>query len=67
MLAADVVGYTHPQERGRDEHDSAPSGALREGVLESLIADHRRRVVKQIDDGLLVEYASVVGAVNCAR
>ncbi len=41
--------------------------ALREGVLEPLIADHRGRVVKQMGDGLLVEFASVVGVVTCAR
>ncbi len=42
-------------------------GALREGVLEPLIAEHRGRVVKLMGDGLLVEFASVVDAVTCAR
>ncbi len=40
--------------------------ALREGILEPLIADHRGRVVKLMGDGLLVEFASLVDAVGCA-
>jgi class 3 adenylate cyclase len=66
VLAADLVGYTHAHEWGRDEHDTAVP-ALREGVLDSLIAEHRGRVVKPMGDGLLVVFASVVDAVTCAR
>ena len=40
--------------------------ALREGILEPLITDHRGRVVKLMGDGLLVEFASLVDAVGCA-
>ena len=38
----------------------------RQQVLEPLITEHHGRVVKLIGDGLLVEFASLVGVVNCA-
>ncbi len=66
ILAADVVGYTRLM--GEDEMSTIQClPALREGVLEPLIAEHRGRVVKLMGDGLLVEFASVVDAVTCAR
>ncbi len=65
ILAADVVGYTRLM--GEDEMGTLQRlTALREGILEPLIADHRGRVVKLMGDGLLVEFASVVDAVTCA-
>ncbi len=66
ILAADVVGYTRLM--GEDEMSTIQRlPALREGVLEPFIAEHRGRVVKLMGDGLLVEFASVVDAVTCAR
>ena len=45
VLAADVVGYTRLM--GEDEMGTLQRlTALREGILEPLIADHRGRVVK---------------------
>ena len=38
----------------------------RDNVLAPLIAAHHGRVVKHMGDGVLVEFASVVDAVNCA-
>ncbi len=65
ILAADVVGYTRLM--GEDEMGTLQRlTALREGILEPLIADHRGRVVKLMGDGLLVEFASGVDAVTCA-
>ncbi len=65
ILAADVVGYTRLM--GEDEMGTLQRlTALREGILEPLIADHRGRVVKLMGDGLLVEFASLVDAVCCA-
>jgi adenylate cyclase len=65
ILAADVVGYTRLM--GEDEIGTLQRlRALREGILEPLIADHRGRVVKLMGDGLLVEFASLVDAVGCA-
>ncbi len=39
---------------------------LRKDLLEPLIAKHRGRIVKLMGDGLLVEFPSVVEAVECA-
>lgn len=65
ILAADVVGYTRLM--GEDEVGTLQRlTALREGILEPLIANHRGRVVKLMGDGLLVEFASLVDAVSCA-
>jgi class 3 adenylate cyclase len=65
VIAADVAGY------------SRLMGADEEGTYERLkahltelvhpkISEHRGRVVKNMGDGLLAEFASVVDAVRCA-
>ena len=65
ILAADVVGYSRMM--GSDE-----AGALaalrrhRERVFDPAVARHRGRLVKLMGDGALVEFASVVDAVECA-
>jgi len=65
ILAADVVGYT--RQMGVDEAGTLRRlTGLRKEVLEPLIAEHRGRVVKLMGDGLLVEFASLVKAVQCA-
>ena len=37
-----------------------------EGVLEPLVSKHHGRIVKQIGDGVLIEFGSAVEAVQCA-
>ena len=65
ILAADVVGYSRLM--GVDEAGTLQRfTALREEVLEPLIATHGGRVVKLLGDGLLVEFASAVNALACA-
>ncbi len=66
ILVADVVGYSRLM--GEDEAATLSRlKAAREEVLQPLIAEHRGRVVKLMGDGLLVEFASVVDAVECAH
>jgi class 3 adenylate cyclase len=64
ILAADVVGYSRLM--GLDEAGTAR--ALREHrvAADPLVAEHGGRIVKTTGDGVLIEFASVVGAVECA-
>ena len=65
ILAADVVGYSRLM--GADEAGThARLRALRKDFIEPKIAEYRGRVVKLTGDGALVEFASVVDAVQCA-
>ena len=40
--------------------------AIRGGLSDPKVKEHRGRIVKTIGDGLLIEFASVVDAVRCA-
>jgi class 3 adenylate cyclase/pimeloyl-ACP methyl ester carboxylesterase len=65
ILAADVVGYSRLM--GIDEigtHTALKSH--RREFIDSAIAGHRGRIVKNTGDGMLVEFASVLDAVSCA-
>jgi len=65
ILAADVAGYSRLM--GADEEGTHERlKALRRGLLDPKITEHRGRIVKTTGDGLLVEFASVVDAVRCA-
>src|SRR5262250_117327 len=65
ILAADVVGYSRLMER--DEAGTlAALKSRRKEVFEPLVARHRGRVFKVAGDGVLVEFASAVNAVQCA-
>ena len=65
ILAADVVGYSRLM--GIDEAGTHRRLAeLQSSQLEPLIEAHRGRIVKLMGDGLLVEFASIVDAVECA-
>src|SRR5262249_46556064 len=62
---ADVVGYGRLIER--DEAGTlAALKARRLDVLQPLVSKHRGRVVKFLGDGVIVEFASAVDAVECA-
>ena len=65
ILAADVVGYSRLM--GADE--AGTHGRLkahRKELIEPLVVEYRGRVVKLTGDGVLVEFASAVDAVECA-
>jgi adenylate cyclase len=65
ILAADVVGYSRLMEA--DEAGTlAALKARRKEVLEPLVAQHQGRVFKLTGDGVLIEFASAVNAVQCA-
>ena len=64
ILAADIAGYSRLM--GTDEVGTVE--ALREHrvTADPLIAQHGGRIVKTTGDGVLIEFGSVVGAVECA-
>jgi TolB-like protein/Flp pilus assembly protein TadD len=65
ILVADVVGYSRLA--GADEDRIlARLRTLRSDLIDPTIAVHRGRVVKRTGDGSLIEFRSVVDAVNCA-
>jgi len=65
ILAADVVGYSRLM--GEDEDGTiARLKALRKEVIDPSIARHGGRIVKTMGDGLLIEFPSVVEAVQNA-
>ncbi len=65
ILAADVVGYS----RLMETDEAGTLAALkrhRETIFDPAVAAHNGRIVKLIGDGTIVEFGSVVDAVNCA-
>jgi adenylate cyclase len=65
ILAADVVGYSRLM--GKDETGTLSAlKALRKDVFAPQVAAHKGRVVKLMGDGALVEFPSIVNAVDCA-
>jgi class 3 adenylate cyclase/pimeloyl-ACP methyl ester carboxylesterase len=65
ILVADVVGYS----RLVGENEAGTLAALKDHqarFIDPTIAEHQGRIVKLMGDGVLVEFASVVAAVECA-
>jgi len=66
ILVADVVGYS--KLIGSDEAGTlAQLHSLRTEVIEPQIANHAGRLFKSVGDGFLIEFASAVQAVSCAK
>ncbi|HMI40932.1 MAG TPA: tetratricopeptide repeat protein [Sphingomicrobium sp.] len=64
-MAADVVGYSRLM--GTNEVGTLTSlKAHRTDLIDPTIAEHQGRIVKLTGDGMLVEFPSVVSAVECA-
>jgi class 3 adenylate cyclase len=64
ILAADVVGYSRLM--GLDEVGTARTLREHRAVSDALVAKHGGRIVKTTGDGVLLEFPSVVDAVECA-
>ena len=59
ILAADVAGYSRLM--GVDEEGTlAALKAIRRDLVDFKIKEHRGRIVKNTDDGMLAEFSSVV-------
>ena len=64
ILAADIVGFSRLM--GADEEGTlARLNRLRAEVIDPAIGECRGRIFKTTGDGLLVEFPSVVDAVQC--
>ena len=65
IMSADVAGYSRLM--GKDETGTLSAlKALRKDVFAPQVAAHKGRIVKLMGDGALVEFPSIVNAVNCA-
>ena len=64
IFAADVAGYSRLM--GLDEAGTARALREHRSAADPLVAQHGGRVVKTTGDGVLIEFGSVVGAVECA-
>ena len=65
ILAADVVGYSRLMEQ--DEAGAlAALKTRRQDILVPVVAEHHGRIIKVMGNGVLVEFASAVDAVQCA-
>src|SRR5689334_2542422 len=64
ILAADVAGYSRLM--GLDEVGTVRTLREHRKVADALVAKHGGRLVKSTGDGVLLEFPSVVDAVECA-
>jgi len=64
ILAADVAGYSRLM--GLDEVGTAQLLREHRVAVDALVAQHGGRIVKTTGDGVLIEFHSVVDAVECA-
>jgi class 3 adenylate cyclase len=64
IFAADVAGYSRLM--GLDEAGTARILREHRVVADALVAEHGGRIVKTTGDGILLEFPSVVDAVECA-
>src|SRR5581483_1239027 len=64
ILAADVVGYSRLM--GADEVGTARALRAHRAAIDPIVASHGGRIVKTTGDGILLEFPSIVAAVECA-
>src|SRR6201987_2371504 len=64
IVAADVAGYSRLM--GLDEVGTARALREHRKVTDALVAKHGGGLVKSTEDGVLLEFSSVVDAVECA-
>jgi adenylate cyclase len=64
ILAADVAGYSRLM--GADEAGTARALREHRAAIDPIVASHGGRIVKTTGDGVLLEFPSIVAAVECA-
>jgi TolB-like protein/Tfp pilus assembly protein PilF len=63
ILAADVAGYSRLM--GADEAGTAKALREHRAAIDPIVASHGGRIVKTTGDGVLLEFPSIVAAVEC--
>src|SRR5438067_2814139 len=64
ILAADVAGYRRLM--GADKTGTAKALREHRAAIDPIVASHGGRIVKTTGDGVLLEFPSIVAAVECA-
>ena len=64
ILAADIAGYSRLM--GADEVGTARALREHRAAIDPVVASHGGRIVKTTGDGVLLEFPSIVAAVECA-
>jgi TolB-like protein len=64
ILAADVAGYSRLM--GADEASTALALRKHRAAVDPIVMSHGGRIVKSTGDGVLLEFPSIVAAVECA-
>jgi adenylate cyclase len=64
ILAADIAGYSRLM--GADEIGTARALREHRAAIDPMVASHGGRIVKTTGDGILLEFHSIVAAVECA-
>lgn len=64
IVAADVVGYSRLM--GLDEAGTAQAMRAHRTAVDPIVRRHGGRIVKNTGDGVLLEFPSIVAAVECA-
>jgi class 3 adenylate cyclase len=64
ILAADVAGYSRLM--GVDEVGTAQAFREHLAAIVPIVTSHGGRIVKTAGDGLLLDFSSIVAAVECA-
>jgi adenylate cyclase len=64
ILAADIVGYSRLM--GLDEAGTAQALREHRAAADPIVAQRGGRIFKTTGDGVLIEFGSVVGAIECA-
>src|SRR2546421_11594342 len=64
ILAADIAGYSALM--GADEDATVRDLKAHQAVVLPMVGEHGGRVIDTAGDGILAEFASVLGAVRCA-
>src|SRR5438309_10630817 len=65
IMFTDIVGFS--RQMGSDEARMLRALAVHNQVIHQAVADHHGQVIKTMGDGFLVDFPSVVHAVQCAQ